>query len=134
VTDIHGVGPLGAAIILGRTSDIGRFPTSDHYARYTGTAPIAASSGPNQRHRLNPRGNRQLDRALHVAAVTQVRNDTPGRAYYRRDRCSYLLNILPLGAGSNLQQLAPKGLTTILPGLFSPPSGPVLNIPAQRVR
>lgn len=84
VTDIHGIGPLGAAIILGHTGDIGRFPTSGHYARYTGTAPIAASSGPTQRHRLNPRGNRQLNRALHVAAVTQVRNDTAGRAYYRR--------------------------------------------------
>ena len=84
VTDIHGVGPLGAAIILGHTGDIDRFPTSGHYARYTATAPIAASSGPKQRHRLNPRGNRQLNRALHIAAVTQVRNDTPGRAYYRR--------------------------------------------------
>jgi transposase len=84
VTDIHGIGPLGAAIILGHSGDIDRFPTSGHFARYTGTAPIAASSGPKQRHRLNPRGNRQLNRALHVAAVTQVRNDTPGRAYYRR--------------------------------------------------
>jgi transposase len=46
VTDIHGIGPLGAAIILGHTGDIARFPTSGHYARYTGTAPIAASSGP----------------------------------------------------------------------------------------
>jgi transposase len=83
ITDIHGIGPVSAAIILGHTGDITRFPTSGHYARYTGTAPIAASSGPKQRHRLNPRGNRQLNRALHVAAVTQVRND-PGRAYYRR--------------------------------------------------
>jgi transposase len=84
VTDIHGIGPLGAAIILGHTGDIARFPTGGHYARYTGTAPIAASSGPTQRHRLNPGGNRQLNRALHVAAVTQIRNDTPGRRYYRR--------------------------------------------------
>jgi transposase len=84
VTDIHGIGPLGAAIILGHTGNIDRFPTSGHFARYTGSAPIAASSGPKQRHRLNPRGNRQLNRALHVAAVTQVRNDTPGRTYYRR--------------------------------------------------
>jgi transposase len=84
VTDIHGIGSLGAAIILGHTGDIARFPTSGHYARYNGSAPIAASSGPRQRHRLNPRGNRQLNRALHVAAVTQVRNDTQGRAYYRR--------------------------------------------------
>jgi transposase len=77
VTDIHGIGPLGAAIILGHTGDIDRFPTRGHYGRDTGTAPIAASSGPTQRHRLTPRGNRQLNRALHVAAVTQIRNDTP---------------------------------------------------------
>jgi transposase len=69
VSDIHGIGPLGAAIIVGHTGDIARFPSSGHYARYTGSAPIAASSGPKQRHRLNPRGNRQLNRALHVAAV-----------------------------------------------------------------
>jgi transposase len=84
LTDVHGIGPLGAVIILGHTGDVARFPTSGHFARYTCTAPIAASSGPTQWHRLNPRGNRQLNRALHVAAVTQVRNDTPGRAYYRR--------------------------------------------------
>jgi transposase len=84
VTNIHGIGPLGAAIILGHTGDISRFPTSGHFARYTGNAPIAASSGPKHRHRLNPRGNRQLNRALHGSAVTQIRNDTPGRAYYRR--------------------------------------------------
>jgi transposase len=81
LTDIHGIGPLGAAIILGHTGDIARFPTSGHYVRYTGSAPIAPSSGPKQRHRLNPRGNRQLNWALHVAAVTQIRNDTPGRTY-----------------------------------------------------
>jgi transposase len=83
------IGRRGTASILGHTGDIARFPTSGHYARYTRSAPIAASSGPKQRHRLNPRGNRQLNRALHVAAVTQVRNDTAGRAYYRRklDEC-----------------------------------------------
>lgn len=84
LTEIYGVGPLGAAIILGHTGDIARFPTSGHFARYNATAPIEASSGPRKRHRLNPRGNRQLNRAIHVAAVTQIRNDTPGRAYYRR--------------------------------------------------
>jgi transposase len=75
---------IGTAIILGHSGDIARFPTSGHFARYTGTAPIATSSRPQQRHRLNPGGNRQLNRALHVAAVTQVRNNTPGRAYYQR--------------------------------------------------
>jgi transposase len=53
-------------------------------ARYNATAPIEASSGPIVRHRLNPRGNRQLNHAIHMIAVTQVRHDTSGRAYYRR--------------------------------------------------
>ena len=73
-----------AAIIIGRTGDVRRFPTAGHFARHNGTAPIEASSGPTKRHRLNPRGDRQLNHAMHMAAVTQVRNDTPGRAYYLR--------------------------------------------------
>lgn len=84
VTDVHGVGALGAAIILGHTADIARFPDGGHFARYNATAPIAASSALKDRHRLNPRGNRQLNRALHVAAVTQIAHDTDGRVYYRR--------------------------------------------------
>lgn len=84
LTDIHGIGPVTAAIILGRVPDIGRFPTSGHFARHNGTAPIEASSGPKKRHRLNPRGDRQLNHAIHMAAVTQVGHNTPGRAYYLR--------------------------------------------------
>jgi transposase len=84
VTDVMGVGSIMAAYLIGYSGDVSRFPTAGHYARYNGTAPIEASSGPNARHRLNPRGNRQLNHALHIAAVTQVRNDTPGRAYYLR--------------------------------------------------
>jgi transposase len=84
VTDVVGVGPIMAAYLIGYTGDVRRFPSAGHYARYNGTAPIEASSGPNQRHRLNPRGNRQLNHALHIAAVTQIRNNTPGRAYYLR--------------------------------------------------
>ena len=84
VTDIHGIGPVAAAIILGHTGDVRRFPSAGHYARHNGTVPIEASSGPKARHRLNPRGNRQLNHAVHMAAVTQVGHDTPGRAYYLR--------------------------------------------------
>ena len=73
-----------AAYILGHTGDIGRFPTAGHYARYNATAPIAASTAANDRHRLNPYGNRQLNHALHVAAVTQTSHDTAGRVYYQR--------------------------------------------------
>ena len=84
VTDVHGVGPIVAAYLIGYTGDSRRFATVGHYARSNGTAPIEASSGPNPRHRLNPRGNRQLNHAIHMIAITQVRNETPGRAYYRR--------------------------------------------------
>lgn len=84
VTEVYGIGPILAAVILGHTGHVERFPTAGHYARYNATAPIAASSGPKARHRLNPRGNRHLNHALHMAAVTQIRNDTPGRAYLNR--------------------------------------------------
>jgi transposase len=84
VTDIYGVGPIVASLLIGHSGDVGRFASRNHYASYNGTAPLEASSGPRKRHRLNPRGNRQLNHALHMAAVTQVRNDTAGRAYYRR--------------------------------------------------
>lgn len=84
VIDVYGVGPIGAAIILGHSGDIRRFPTGGHYARHNGTAPLEASSGPKSRHRLNPRGDRQLNHALHTAALTQIAHDTPGRVYYER--------------------------------------------------
>jgi transposase len=82
VTDVHGVGPIVAAYLIGYTGDIRRFPNAGHFARYNATAPIEASSGPKVRHRLNPNGNRQLNHALHIAALGQISHDTPGRAYY----------------------------------------------------
>jgi transposase len=84
VTDVHGVGPIVAAYLIGYTGNICRFPSAGHFARYNATAPIEASSGPKIRHRLNPNGNRQLNHAIHLAAVAQVAHDTPGRAYYLR--------------------------------------------------
>ena len=85
VTDIYGVGPIIAATVLGYVGDIHRFPTRDHFAAYNGTAPIEASSGNNNVHRLSRRGNRQLNHAIHMAALSQIRYpDTIGRAYYDR--------------------------------------------------
>jgi transposase len=82
--ELHGVGPIVAGFILGHVGDPARFTTADRFASYNGTAPIEASSGPTKRHRLNPRGNRKLNHAIHMAAVTQVRHNTPGRVYYER--------------------------------------------------
>jgi transposase len=82
--ELHGVGPVVAGFILGHVGDPARFPTRERFASYNGTAPIEASSGPTRRHRLNSRGNRKLNHALHMAALTQVRHDTPGRTYFQR--------------------------------------------------
>ena len=82
LTDIVGIGPVGAATIIGYTNNITRFPTRGHYATYNATAPIEVSSARNTRHRLNLRGNRILNHAIHIAAVTQLRHDTNGRVYF----------------------------------------------------
>ena len=79
-TDVYGVGPIVAVYLIGYSGDVRRFPTAGHYARYNATAPIEASSGPKVRHRLNPNGNRQLNHAIHIAALGQISHDTPGRA------------------------------------------------------
>jgi transposase len=84
VTDVYGVGPVVAALLIGYTGDVGRFASADHYAAYNGTAPVEVSSGGTKRHRLSMRGNRKLNHAIHMAAVTQIRHDTPGRVYYHR--------------------------------------------------
>jgi transposase len=69
---------------LVEVGDITRFPTKGHFTSWTGTAPIDASSGDNVRHRLSRGGNRQINRALHMMAVVQLRNPTEGRAYFDR--------------------------------------------------
>lgn len=84
LTEIWGLGPITAAMIIGHTGNIDRFPTKERYASYNATAPVEASSGNRIRHRLNPRGNRQLNWAIHVVAVSQLRYDTPGRVFYDR--------------------------------------------------
>jgi transposase len=82
---IFGVGPVIAGRILAEVGNAARFPDKDHFASYNGTAPIDASSGEQQRHRLSRAGNRRINHALHLAAVTQLRNPTSaGRDYYER--------------------------------------------------
>jgi transposase len=85
VTDIFGVGPIIAAMLIGYSGDPTRFATPSRYAAYTGTAPVEFSSGGRVVHRLSRRGNRRLNHALHMAAVTQIRHrHSPGRGYYDR--------------------------------------------------
>jgi transposase len=83
LTTIFGVGPIIAATVIGAVRDVSRFPDRDHFAAYNGTAPIEVSSGRRKVYRLSLRGNRRVNHAIHMAAVTQIRyRHTAGRAYY----------------------------------------------------
>src|SRR5690348_15261123 len=83
VTEVFGVGPVVAGLVIGDVRDISRFPSQDHFAAYDGTAPIEVSSGGRVIYRLSLRGNRRLNHALHMAAITQIRyRHSKGRAYY----------------------------------------------------
>jgi len=84
LTSIPGVGPVCAALIIGHVGDVSRFRSAGHFASYNGTAPLEASSGDRRRHRLNPHGNRQLNYALHIIAIVQLRCGGPGREFYDR--------------------------------------------------
>lgn len=81
---VPGCGVLSAAMILGETAGATRFKSKDAFARFNGTAPIPVWSSNTVRVRLNRGGNRTINNALHMAAVTQVRRDGPGAAYYAK--------------------------------------------------
>jgi transposase len=82
----QGLGVLTAATLIGRTAGAERFPTDSHFARQAGVAPVPVSSGRKDRHRLDRGGDRQLNRALHVIAITRARIDPQTRAYLDRKR------------------------------------------------
>jgi transposase len=85
LTGIFGVGPVIAATVIGDVADVARFATRDRFAAYNGTAPIEVSSGNRKTYRLSLRGNRRVNHALHMAAITQIRHPhSDGRAYYER--------------------------------------------------
>jgi len=79
-----GCGTVTAAIIIGHTAGAARFPTDGHFARHAGTAPVPASSGNTVRHRLHRGGDRQLNRALHIIALSRARTDPDTRVYLDR--------------------------------------------------
>jgi len=79
-----GCGALTAALLIGRTAGAQRFPTDASFARQTGTAPIPCSSGQRHRHRLDRGGDRQLNHALHMIAITRARHDPATQAYLAR--------------------------------------------------
>ncbi len=83
--EIDGIGRVAAATIIAIVGDVRRFPTEGHFASFTGTAPVAASSGEKVRYRLNLGGQRQINKVLHTAAKVQIRRvGSPGHVYVNR--------------------------------------------------
>src|SRR5262249_27038718 len=84
LTEIFGVGPVIAGTVIGDVRQVFRFPDRDHFAAYNGTAPVEVSSGGRKRvFRLSLRGNRRINHAIHMAAISQIRHKhNQGRAYY----------------------------------------------------
>ena len=84
LTEIKGVGVATAAIILGEVGDVRRFPSKHHFATYNGSAPREFSSGGVDTRRLSRAGNRKVNHALHIIALSHKRHDARGGAYYAR--------------------------------------------------
>ena len=82
---IFGAGPVIAGTVVGDVADVSRFASQDRFAAYNGTAPIEVSSGNRKVRRRSPHGNRRINHAVHMAAITQIRHrHSDGRAYYDR--------------------------------------------------
>ena len=82
--DEQGCGALTAAILIGHTAGVKRFRKHSSFGLQTGTAPIPCSSGQRTQHRLNRGGDRQLNHALHIIAITRVKCDPATKAYLAR--------------------------------------------------
>jgi transposase len=80
LTQIFGVGPILAATIIGAVGNVGRFPSKGHFASYSGTAPVEATSGEVVRHRLSLAGNRHLKTTPCTWSPYARQGPTPGAA------------------------------------------------------
>ena len=82
---VPGCGALTAAKLIGEIGGVGRFANSEaKLAMLAGVAPLDASSGRREHHRLNRTGNRQLNCAIHRIAVTQKRTYEPAKLYLKK--------------------------------------------------
>ena len=90
--DLAGCSAIGAARLVGQTASASRFASDAAFAMHDGTAPLPVSSGKTERHRLNRTGNRELNSAIHMIAITQVRVHPPAIAYMERKRAEGMSN------------------------------------------
>jgi len=84
LTGLFGVGPVIAGTVIGDVRQVFRFPDRDHFASWNGTAPVEVSCGDRKKvYRLSLRGNRRVNHAIHMAAISQIRHKrSDGRAFY----------------------------------------------------
>jgi transposase len=84
VTGLFGAGPVIAGTVIGDVRQVFRFPDRGHFASWNGTAPAEVSSGDRKKvYRLSLRGNRRVNHAIHMAAISQIRHKrSDGRAFY----------------------------------------------------
>jgi transposase len=109
--DLSGVGPVVAARVLADVGDIARFADRNRFASWTGTAPLDASSGQHDRHRLSRAGNRRFKHVIHIAAH-QLRLNTDGRAHYRRKRAEGKKPLEAMSASSRISDAIYRQLVT----------------------
>ena len=79
-----GCGELTASILIGRTAGAERFRSDASFALQSGSAPIPCSSGQRTQYRLNRGGDRQLNHALHIIAITRANHDPATKQYLAR--------------------------------------------------
>lgn len=86
LTGIHGCGMVTACSIVAEVVTIKRFKDKHHFSMYAGIAPTPHSSGRKHTMHTNPFGNRQLNRAIHSIALSQIaiKGDPTGKEYYQR--------------------------------------------------
>jgi transposase len=86
--EIAGCSAINAAHLIGQTAGFSRFSGEAAFAMHVGVAPLPVSSGKSCRHRLNRCGNRKLNSAIHMIAVTQARMHPPAIAYMERKQAA----------------------------------------------
>jgi transposase len=105
--ELPGCAALTAAKLLSEIGPIDRFPSDAQLARHAGVAPLDASLGKHQRHRLDRGGNRQLNRDLHRVAITQSRWHRPRAPTSNANRTKAKRDT-KRSAASNANSLAPS--------------------------
>ena len=82
---VFGLGPDTAAALLVTVGDNPeRLKSESFFAHLCGVAPIPASSGKTNRHRLHRGGDRRANQALHTAVIVRLRYSDKARDYADR--------------------------------------------------